>query len=227
MLMKLSKENGSVRVTYYKSHSHTLTYSDTQNLPVPECQRHSIKKKLQAGFAVDDVFQQLKKEQQSQLAVSIATYNRLQKIDMTQISMIQRSMLRKGTLGENSTNNDKAPTESEQISGEHIQETVTVIIGDGEIVTDGEVQMDIESSDNFAKELLLGPDVSSQGTSATAFNIPERLQASQEQELEENVEKPSTCIPETSTKHMTLSDDTLAIPLLINSLMQSPQRTYM
>lgn len=221
MLMRQSKETGSVRVTYFKTHSHTLTYSDTQSLPVPECQRHSIKKKLEAGLTVDNVYQQLKKEQQSQLAVSIATYNRLQRIDMTQISMIQRSMIRKGALEEQRIKNDNAVTVtvSGAMSDDIMQETVTVIIGDGEIVNDGEVQMDIESSDSFAKDLLLTVDASTAVSKATTFNvvksIPDGLQESQEQDLEENVGKQS--IPD-ATKHMPLCDDPLAIPLLINSL---------
>ncbi|XP_054758229.2 uncharacterized protein LOC129264384 [Lytechinus pictus] len=100
LLLKESHGNGTVEVTYYKSHSHPLSYSGSKNLPMPETLRHEIKERLKAGMNPDNIISELRKMHKSELAVAIGIYNRLQSVTASHISKIQRMMIKKGMLEE-------------------------------------------------------------------------------------------------------------------------------
>ncbi|XP_072167326.1 uncharacterized protein [Diadema setosum] len=158
IVVKQSRETGTVSATYFKTHSHPLTYSGTQHLPIPECLRHDIKKKLKAGQTVNQVHLQLKRDHQSQLAVAIAMYNRLRKVDKTQIRSIQRSMVRSGVISDKTSDKANEEDASQMVCGAEHQ-----------VIPDTAMHLEVTTDQSISKDLMLN---STQKVAATSAMTP-------------------------------------------------------
>ena len=92
MLVRQCKKTGKVSVTYYKSHSHSVSSTDIVHHPLPSSTRTEIKKRLKAGASANQVFQECQSCSAVQLLTSGIPDSRLLRINRPQIRAMQRRM---------------------------------------------------------------------------------------------------------------------------------------
>ncbi|XP_030855273.1 uncharacterized protein LOC115929668 isoform X2 [Strongylocentrotus purpuratus] len=150
LLLKESNEDGSIQVTHYRAHSHPLSFSGSQHLPMPESLRHEIKERLKAGLSPEEIIRELQKKHKSELAIAIGVYNRLQNVTKSHVSVIQRMMIKKGVLKKVIPKKISGTTEEERRTTEAatgvtgVQEFKHMNMGEEFVVFDGEVQEEME-----------------------------------------------------------------------------------
>ncbi|XP_072034289.1 uncharacterized protein [Amphiura filiformis] len=59
MVVKVSKNDGTVMVEYIQSHSHPITAEDSRRQPMPSSLREDIERKLSAGMTEDEIMTEL------------------------------------------------------------------------------------------------------------------------------------------------------------------------